>query len=675
MPYARLDVFWPNGDLQTFLLSSDRVTVGRSKNNTIQLDTDTLAEQHFLITRTGRRIDIHAFESEHGTFVDGVKLNLNEPVRLMGVEEINVGHLRVIYRPYDASPTVPMAPERDETQEVHVPDLPFFVNIDKAYISVWPASSNSTELTVTNTSDEDLQLIVKVKGIPDSWVRINRPVLYVEAQSSAYVLIDIKPTRQPDVVAKEYLTTVEVSSRYQPNEQLDVPITVLVNSYKGFGIALGKTLILDGSTTTLFVHNQGNDSVTVQLNGRSPEHDLDVQLGNSVLQLPAGQRAKLRVLVQPRRKIWFGGDYLARFWVEAQLQDSAHSLASLEAKYRIRPVFPKWSLFMGLGIGLGLVALLVFLLFSLLIPRPDPTIESFTALPSPVAQGDFLNLTWSGQNVDQYRLRVNGIEVAKLEDDTRQYALNTSAYHGDIVLVLEAVNGDKIVRAETSALVYQAAKILSFSVEPAILIRNVVSSLKISWDAPGADYIVMDGLDAFTSSALPPQLKETDSLSFNGVAADAFTVTLYIEDELDNSFVENRQITVQDATCVALENLELKEGPSAAYQTVGSINAGKTIVVNAQYQAGKWLRTQLSGVVQAWLPADAMECDAAFKTQNLVPVMDKDLIPTPQTDFIATPQDFSSQSISPGVAAPSQSTPHPTLMPSFTPTATINPAG
>src|SRR5574341_560558 len=116
MAFGRLDVFWPDGRVETFILEGASVSVGRQSSNTVALDTETISRYHFSLTYENDQAYITDLDSANGTFVDGVRIKSNEPVLLDGVEEIQAGHLRMIYHPMDDSPTLPMSAITYETQ-------------------------------------------------------------------------------------------------------------------------------------------------------------------------------------------------------------------------------------------------------------------------------------------------------------------------------------------------------------------------------------------------------------------------------------------------------------------------------------------------------------------------------------------------------------------------------
>ena len=131
MAYGRLDVFWPDGLFKTYLLADSTISIGRSPGNAIPLDTDTLSRYHATLTYQDGEVQVVDLNSANGTFVDGVKLNSNEPRTLYGGEEITIGELRMVYHLLDEAPTRPITVPEETIQHVKVEAAPFYIEVDR----------------------------------------------------------------------------------------------------------------------------------------------------------------------------------------------------------------------------------------------------------------------------------------------------------------------------------------------------------------------------------------------------------------------------------------------------------------------------------------------------------------------------------------------------------------
>jgi pSer/pThr/pTyr-binding forkhead associated (FHA) protein len=97
--YGRLDVYWPDGPIESFLLDKPEVALGRSSGNDIMLDTTTISRYHIRISHKDDQVSVTDLDSVNGTYVDGTRLPAQESRILKGGEEIQIGDLRAIFQP------------------------------------------------------------------------------------------------------------------------------------------------------------------------------------------------------------------------------------------------------------------------------------------------------------------------------------------------------------------------------------------------------------------------------------------------------------------------------------------------------------------------------------------------------------------------------------------------
>src|SRR3972149_5797285 len=99
MSNGRLDIYWPDGPIESYHLDQSTVAIGRSTGNDIVLDTTAVSRYHVTITFQNQQAVLRDLESVNGTYVDSVRLSANEPYILRGGEEIQIGDIRLILHP------------------------------------------------------------------------------------------------------------------------------------------------------------------------------------------------------------------------------------------------------------------------------------------------------------------------------------------------------------------------------------------------------------------------------------------------------------------------------------------------------------------------------------------------------------------------------------------------
>lgn len=650
MAYGRLDVFWPDGKLESFSLEADSISVGRSSGNTITLDTDTISRYHFSITYEEGKVFITDLDSANGTFVDGGRLESNKPHYLEGVEEIQIGHLRMLFHPVDDSPTLPMSAISEDTQRVEKESPDFRIDVTAPEIAVSPAAYTSAELKITNLAEEAKRFSIEVSGMPDGWIRANRPEVNLNPHESTQVLFNIKPPRRSDSAPGVYKVKISVRAKDNPNHLLEAEIDVTILAFGGFGMAL-KPRHIDGDTSFhLHLHNQGSADLPLRLWAQDKNHRLKFDLPAAAITLAPGQRLQIRGAVQPRKPLLFGSPREHAFALFVHSQTPAAFTAGIDGYFVEKPRFSNWLAMSAGGVAVSLVlALLMLLPVIFRAPPPTPNISLFEVNTTQIAQGEALALSWQATDVASFNVSVNGTPViSQIDANVPGITLDTSGFSGEILLALEGVNGETSDRETRTIRVYQPAFVEYFTVEPASLVRGVVQPLTLRWHAPGAKYTRITGMESFTAAALQPAYAAQDSIvNIAGYANDTFIITLFAEDEIGNTLQQPVTVNVINAECTpAQQDIALHEGPHLLHQVVSTVPLGVNIVVEAQDETGQWLRASLPGGAFAWGLRSQFACSSTFLPENLRRELNVPLPPT------LTPT----------------ATPTPTLTPSATPT-------
>ncbi|MBL8117934.1 MAG: FHA domain-containing protein, partial [Anaerolineae bacterium] len=499
MAYGRLDVFWPDGQFKTYPLVENSISVGRSSGNSIALDTTTISRYHLSLTHDGSTTMITDLESANGTFVDSERLQANTPRILDGGEEIQIGHLRLIYHQLDEMPTQPMKPLDETTLHIEAVAPSFRLDVIGPPAPFSPGANMSAEVSITNTGSQPQSYVVDVSGIPGEWVRIDRPEIKIEPEQSEQVLINFRPLRRSDSRPGDYRVTVRVAVKNQPEQKLDALIVVRILPYSGFGMALERTLLTSGERFRLHLHNQGSAPLPLTISGRDRENALRYVMSTPQVTLMPGARFVVQGEVRPDKPTLWGKPRQHTFDLQVRSQDAARFLAVARGRLIEKPMLPSWTPLALAGTALGGLLVVIALLVVLLQPPRPPQIESFTVNPIQVAQGETIALNWTARDVNNLSLLIDGKSVIeRIGSETTGLTLDTSGLSGDVVLSLIATNGGLQTSAEQQLYVYVPLGAGSFATTPAQLVRYVVQNLTVSWNIPGAVKTRISGLEGFT---------------------------------------------------------------------------------------------------------------------------------------------------------------------------------
>jgi hypothetical protein len=659
MAYGRLDVYWPDGKLESYLLEKETVSVGRAEGNDIALDTDTISRYHFSILHDDDDdiVRITDLDSANGTYVDGTLLNSNDPRELGDVEEIQAGALRLIFRSFDDAPTLPMRPADEDTQRLIREEAHFQVEFEQRRVEVWPAASSSVELAVTNTGDDERRFSVRVSGMPGEWLRVNRPEMLLEAGETGYVLLNIKPPRRHTTAPNDYQVTVEIEPHDTPQATLRALIEVSVRPYSGFGMAVIPPLD-PGEPATVYLHNQGSGELSVSLQATDPRKALRFRLPQTALELQPGQRMRVELGLDAMNPPLVGRPVVYPFVVQAHAHNAAGFMAAAESKAAIAPRLPLWGLVSAAGIVLSVLAIGLVALLGLLSPS-DPAITNVQLNESEIAAGDTLVISLEPQNLESIDVTVNGEIVSEgLPGDSETIAIDTAGYSGDLTINVLGRRGTQTVDVPLTAFVYQPMTVERFQVEPSTLVRNVVETLSVEWRVPGAEFVRLSGLNEFTNELFraSEQYEAVDRIEgIGGIPAEPLTITLYAEDNTGNALRESLTVPVVDPQCTAAGDVILREGPDPRYQQVATVAEGITVTVLAQSAEAGWLRVRLPGDVPGWGPRESFVCADNFAVSDLRTEANIPELPTTAPTLAPSP------------------TALPTAQPTVTPEATAEP--
>jgi hypothetical protein len=629
MAYGRLDVFWPDGNFNSYMLDTPTVSVGRAEGNTIALETETISRYHFNITHDNHAVSITDLESANGTFVDGVQIPAHQAIVLEGGAEIQIGHLRMIYQPVDESPTVPITPAQEDTWRMEKQEAGFRLALDNAVLETWPASSSSTELALTNAGKERRRFSVMVTGIQERWVRVNRPELEVDPGETAYVLINVKPSRHPNNVPMEYAVGIEVAPLDTPDMKVVAPLRVMIKGYSGLGVALGTRQLEMGETLRLYLHNQGNETVTLKIWGKASNDMLRFTLPDAPVTLAAGQRLQVTSDIRPKTRPFTGNTVEQPFHILVQAQTPAAYLLPLSGSLTLKPLLPTWGV-LSIGGILASVVLIVLLLITGILNPPNPQIIQFNVNQERLAEGDPLILTWETRDAAALKILVNNTEIPGPVPDATRFEIPTSGISGEVTIELIAENRGREARVSRAVFIYVPMNVKVFTVEPTEMVYNIVTTLTIIWDVPGAVKTTLSGLEPFTNAAAIQNTYEASGTlaGIGGIATAPLTIILRAEDEVGNILEESINIALIDPVCTANVETTLHEGPDVRYQTVGTLQTGVNVVVNAQSGDGDWLRVLLAGDVPAWGQLSAFTCADTFAPADLRTELNVPPLPT-----------------------------------------------
>lgn len=638
MAYGRLDVFFPDGLIQTFGLSERKVSVGRSNDNHITLDNSTISRQHFIITYDGETVALTDLGSANGSYVDGVKLTSQEPRSLYGGEEIQIGNLRIIYHYIDDTPTQPMTPLDETTQRIELALETFRIDLQEPLQGVSPGAHISAELSIANTTAEEVRYHVEVSGPPKTWIRVERPRPIVSPHDNTFTLINFKPVRRSDSTPGPYPVKIRVYPENAPDNALETHFVLNVLPYSAFAMAMKPRAITSDQRTQLHLQNQGSAPLPVSFKGHNPENALKFSFTPPQITLAPGQRATIQTEVSAKESRLMGTAQQYPFDLIVRSGDHAAFTGALQGEFTHKPSLSKWLPMLILGaIGAGILGLVLLALLFTQVPR-NPEITDFRLNKVQIARGEPLLVTWNGENMGAVELLFNETPVYTGNDAHMPLLeVDTTGFSGAVTVRLQADNSGQVSSQNHTIRIYEPAVIESFQVSPSQMMRYVVQELEVSWLVSGAVSTQLSGLEGFNSSTLSFAGPSANVTGLAGIPQGPLTLTLTGQDEMGTVVESTFTINVINPECTPTgQSVPLHAGPDNRHQVVGTILEGTSAVVNGQDPGGQWLRVLgLSGGVSGWGQRSAFTCNG-FNVGDLqmitdIPAVPPSPVPSPTT--------------------------------------------
>lgn len=667
MAFGRLDVFFPDGMYETFLLTEPNTSIGRSPGNTIALDTETISRYHLSITQTDGQVFLTDLDSQNGTFVDGTRLKHNEPIQLRGGEEINIGELILIFHDPDANPTRPIVIPEEVTQHVEALTEDFSVDLEAPEIAISPGAYAPSKVIINNSSEKSQRYVVKVSGVPPEWVRIDRPTVDVGAGKSASVTISFKPLRRSDSVPGTYTAEIRVQPKDDPSSAITLTAPLRILPFAGFGVALeGRRLRME-DRFRVHLHNQGSAPLALSLTGSSVDDlPLNVSFSADKVTLTPGQRLVVTGQARPQRAALFGEAQTVDFDVVVKAQDQPRYTIGQRAHVLVQPRFPTWVAFAGLGIGVTVLAMLVLLVVVLTRSGSQPvTVELFDVRGDTVQQGDPLVVDWQVSNAESVSLLFQGIPVLEsIRPDANTANISTDNLVAGVYTVsIQAWRGEEMTEASDTVTISAPLRVSFFSVTPSPIVRYVAQTMTLTWNVNGAVTTSIVGLDALTTAPVETTYGSVGTVTFSTVpTAPGYSLALTAVDAAGDTITEPITIEIIDPTCNNPLETTLYTAPRDDAQVISTVAAGTTVVVDARDSSASWLRV----VGRGWGRAIEFACAQTFNVADLLIALDvptaMPMTATPTITPTFTPTRFLSATPSPRIS------PAPTLLTQAAPT-------
>lgn len=644
--FGRLDIQFPDGRSESHLLADDAITLGSAADNSIRILGAGLAERQLRIDRRTDAACLTNLASEPHLAIDGLPVPINDPQFLSDFAQIQIGELSIIIISGSDASTVAMDAVSDRTQPTA---RGFRAALESAVINVWPCSSATAKLSITNLTDDIAQFSVDTGGLPAHWTTPRQLIFSVNGGDTLEIMHHVAPPRRSDIPPGEYPLAITVTRMDADENAVQLIQLIQVGGFAGLSIALDPPILQPKNPFSLHLLNLGNEALALTLRPHCPDGSLDIELARNEVRLAAGERAVVGGLADRRRRPLIGRSKPISFATVAQAQAPHNFLVSQPATAIVDPIVGGRALIVAaLALAVALMAIA-----ALALKPPQPSIASFALSDAQVAQGAPVNLTWQAADAARFVIEVDRAPIAELPGEASSYSLDTSAYVDPVDIALIALNGDA-TDIETRRLdVFQPVTVTRFEADKTALLRNIRVDLTINWRVDGAIKVDL---------ALPPGFEtiretitgEAGEIEIEGEPADDFQVILTAEDEIGGITTRAITIAVTEPECTPIQDSLLYEGPDTGYARVNDAVQNVPVLVKGINEDKRWLQVELASGERGWAYRSNFRCHG-FDPATLKVISDIPQLPTP----------------TPTSAPTLTSTPAPTYTPALAATATF----
>ncbi len=689
MSLGKLHIQWPDGRKQVFAIDAAAFSVGRALGNEIVLEHETVARRHARITVEARRLLVEDLGSANGTFVAGLRIPPNAPSPLTEFDTGRFGDVEFNYEPPPGASSgkrVPVGAEQPATVLESSPDTsptastsveatreaPVLARLEVPRKPIAAGSTFTAQLTVINQSRESADFRIHVSGIAASWAALEEERITLLPGSQKTISITVKVPRKPEAEAGDHKFQISIFSR-QHRTGITAEAMLRIQPFAKFDMHLDPPEAT--GEFNLDVHNQGNASVSYRFSGADDEKLVQFRFGQPAVTLKPGQRGTIPVLADAQWRPRFGSPRKINFNLVATPMSGPGVVTVEPGLFILNPLVPAWLLpvfgvlFLCLCLG-GAYGYVNFCPeFAPGLPfcsgGDPPVVNIFAATPNQVEPGASVVLTWDVANAARVDIQP---DIGTVEN-TGVHTLNPET---NVRYVITAVNDDGSSSQEVQVEVRGQPPIVSeFSAQPAAILRGHVEKLVLIWSVPGADTVIIVGIDgSFGSSGSTTVPVPNETITYSLLAGNEA-----------GQVQADLLIPVTDAACRVInladgQSLRLREGPAVAYREILALGNGTILTPISRTETGEWLRVQAADR-EGWVSTIYVECDVALLTfATARPELLPDAL-TPTPSQTASPT-ATVTGTPPPTATPTATSPFTetaTVTATFTPTATATLTG
>ncbi len=395
-------------------VTRETMTIGRTEDNDIALDTPNVSRHHARIESDGITYRVTDLDSTNGTYIGNARLlpgvsetwSPDQPLRVgdawlrlvVSGERAATGHLGAGARQPDAAATsVNRSLLRSSAGEGRVG-----VVMETTQLAVAPGERAVTSLMLLNQGPVVDHFRVGVEGIPADWVDLP-PIVQLMPGQQQEVSLTLHPPRASTSQAGRYSLTIKVFSRDVPSQFVEVKGSLTLSPFSQFQSSLHPQKVNAGKPARITIQNDGNYPETYAIVGSDRANELQFTPPRAEIRVEQGLSGSAEISAKPIKRALIGGAKTLPFAV--QVAPSQGSPQQHAGELVSRAIIPTWV--PPLLIALLLIACAVV---AMVLNRP-PVIEMAEIVPPNPQVGQAVTVRWRVSNARRIEVRPFGVEV------------------------------------------------------------------------------------------------------------------------------------------------------------------------------------------------------------------------------------------------------------------------
>ena len=347
-----LHILTPNHPSSVVHLTQSVFTLGRNADNDIVLPAEGVSRHHTRLQATSLGWEVVDLGGTNGTWIDSRRLRPNEPAPISPGSTIRIGPYELTLQgpeiPQDmllvgatlAAAVIPGIP----TEQPPRPTVPLGVFAAQETFVIEPEKSVEIRVEVTNHSDLDDRVTLRVSRIPPEWIQTPPRFVAVKAGESIQQAIVIRVPKTPKTPSGLQRMKLQLVSQRYSAINVAIVINLNVQQFVAFTAKMEPEHVKVPADVTVTVQNVGNAAGYFVVTAHDPTEALRFFGEKGRISLQPTQVASVPLRIEAADQPLLGASETIPFAVNVGSRQTGKQILAGEADVSGR--IPSWLMFL-----------------------------------------------------------------------------------------------------------------------------------------------------------------------------------------------------------------------------------------------------------------------------------------------------------------------------------------